>query len=154
MPYGWRIVKQRLASTAFDGEGARLFGGRWNSPGERMVYTASSRSLATLEIVVHVANTELLDSYVILSIEFPEKFVTELDIAQLPPNWRMSPAPVRLQEIGDDWLASKGSAIFAVPSAIIPEERNYLINPSHPDISRLDWSKPLIFAFDGRLVRR
>ena len=154
MPYGWRIVKKRFEATAFDGEGARLYGGRWNTVGNRMVYTASSRSLAALEIVVHTCNTDLLKHYVILSIEFPDKFITTIKQSDLPSNWRVSPAPSELQEIGDDWLNKLKSAILAVPSVIIPEEKNYLLNPAHRDFPSLRMTKPIKFEFDGRLAGR
>lgn len=154
MPCGWRIVKKRFETTAFDGDGARLYGGRWNTVGNRMIYTASSRSLAALEMVVHVNNTGLLKRYVILSIEFPHKFITTIEQSALPAEWRDSPAPSKLQEIGDDWLSSMKSVVLAVPSVIIPEEKNYLLNPAHPDFSTLRLSNPLRFEFDGRLASR
>ena len=153
MSYGWRIVKRRLESSAFDGEGARLHGGRWNTPGNRMVYAASSRSLAILEIMVNVPSPKLLQKYTIFSIEFPEKFVNVLDLKLLPTNWRKSPAPSKLQEIGDKWIASKDSVVLAVPSTIVPDEPNYLIDPAHPDFSSLILNKRR-FVFDDRLVHR
>ncbi|MGB5166281.1 MAG: RES family NAD+ phosphorylase, partial [Woeseiaceae bacterium] len=118
------------------------------------IYTASSRSLAALEIVVHTSNTDLLTKYVILSIEFPDKFVTTITRSDLPGDWRDSPAPSRLQEIGDDWLSNMTSAVLAVPSVIIPEEKNYLLNPAHRDFSILRLTSPLRFEFDGRLASR
>lgn len=154
MAYGWRIVKKRFEATAFDGEGARLYGGRWNTVGNRMIYTASSRSLAALEIVIHTSNTDLLTQYVILSIEFPDRFVTSIKQSDLPGDWRDSPAPSRLQEIGDDWLSNMKSAVLAVPSIIIPEEKNYLLNPAHGDFSTLRLTNPLKFEFDSRLASR
>ena len=154
MPYGWCIVKQRFESTAFDGEGARLYGGRWNTIGNPMVYTASSHSLAALEIMVNVASPDLLKKYTVFSIEFPDKFVTVLDEKRLPSNWCNSPVPTELQEIGDDWLASKDSVILAVPSTVVPNELIYLIDPAHADFSTLLLSKPHKFVFDPRLIHR
>jgi RES domain-containing protein len=119
-----------------------------------MIYTASSRSLAALEIVIHTSNTDLLTQYVILSIEFPDRFVTSIKQSDLPGDWRDSPAPSRLQEIGDDWLSNMKSAVLAVPSIIIPEEKNYLLNPAHGDFSTLRLTNPQKFEFDSRLASR
>lgn len=154
MPLAWRITKRRLQSSAFDGEGARLYGGRWNSPGNRMIYTASSQSLAVLEIMVHVSRPDLLRKYVAFAIEFPSKFARTLDQKRLPKNWAASPAPPELQAIGDEWLTKSDSAILTVPSAVIRDESNYLINPAHPDFSTLFIKEPKKFEFDDRLIKR
>ena len=152
MPTAWRIAKRKFESTAFDGEGARLYGGRWNSTGSRMVYTASSQSLAALEIMVHVSRPALLQKYVALSIEIPDKFVESIDPKKLPKNWLASPPPTRLQQIGDKWLRNGSSAVLAVQSAVIPGEINYLLNPAHADFATLLMAKPTRFTFDNRLA--
>ncbi len=126
----WRIIKTRLASGAFDGEGARRFGGRFNSVGVSVVYTAGSRSLAILEIMVHIGDERLLPSYSICPVEFEDALVERLDLTELPDNWRDNPAPPAVLALGDAWISSKRSAVFQVPSVIVPEENNYLINPS------------------------
>ena len=83
----WRIVKERHSKAAFDGEGARLYGGRWNSPGVPMVYLAENRSLALLEILVHTGNEELLQSYVLFEVSYDGRHVAELDASRLPARW-------------------------------------------------------------------
>ena len=84
----WRIVKNRHASTAFDGEGARLYGGRWNSPGTRMVYTSSTISLAVLEVLVNLQEASLLSSYSLISSSVDDALVERLDRSRLPDGWR------------------------------------------------------------------
>ena len=149
----WRITQQRHARTAFSGEGARLFGGRWNSPGTPMVYTAESRSLAVLEILVHLDSPALLDRYVFLEATFDAALVTDLDRARLPRNWQSDPPPPALQNLGDTWAASNTSAILRIPSVLVPEESNLLLNPRHPDFAKITISRPQPFHFDPRLAR-
>jgi RES domain-containing protein len=151
MATGWRIVKSRYAA-AFDGEGARLYGGRWNSPGTRMVYTSSSISLAVLEVLVYLQKANLLSSYSLISASFDDAFVERLERSRLPDGWRTYPAPSELQRIGDEWVQSQGSAVLEVPSVIVERESNYLLNPAHPDFSSVVISEPEPFTFDERLL--
>lgn len=152
MPTAWRIVKTRLAAQAFDGEGARLYGGRWNSVGVRMVYTAGSLSLAVLEILVHLENTDILPAYSVCAVRFDSVLVKSLDRTQLPINWRDNPSPLELLAIGDAWVAAGSSAVLEVPSAVIESESNYLINPKHPDFVSLIVEPCQPFTFDPRLL--
>jgi RES domain-containing protein len=152
MATGWRIVKSRHASTAFDGEGARLFCGRWNSPGTRMVYTSSTISLAILEILVHLQEASLLSSYSPISASFDDALVERLDRSMLPDGWRAYPAPSELQRIGDEWVRSQRSAVLEVPSVIVERESNYLLNPAHPDFSSVVIGEPEPFTFEERLL--
>ena len=154
MATGWRIVKSRYASTAFDGEGARLYGGRWNSPGTRMVYTSSTISLAVLEVLVHLQEASILSSYSLISASFNDVFVEHVDRSTLPDGWRTYPAPSELQRIGDEWVRSRSSAVLEVPSVIVERESNYLLNPTHPDFSSLVIGEPEPFTFDERLLAR
>lgn len=147
----WRITKARHAATAFNGEGARIAGGRWNSPGSAVVYTSGSLALAALEIVVHVARAELLGSYVAFSCEFAESLVERVSLSDLPRDWRTSPVPPDTQAFGDEWLGRARSAVLAVPSAIIDVESNYLLNPAHRDFRKVRISAARPFSFDGRL---
>jgi RES domain-containing protein len=153
MPQGWRLVKARLAAHAFDGEGARRYGGRWNSPGTKMVYTSQSAALAALELLVHLNNSAVLASYVLFSAQFDDRLVTTLDRSRLPRNWRTFPAPSALQALGDSWVKSRASLVLAVPSAVVDGETNYLINPEHADIAALAISPPKRFEFDQRLLK-
>jgi RES domain-containing protein len=148
----WRIVKRKHATAAFSGEGARRYGGRWNSAGVPIIYTAESQSLAALEMVVHLDSSDLLDSYVVFKVEIDESLVANLKPAQLPRNWRAEPPPMRVQEIGDAWVAAGHSAALQVPSAILPAEHNCLLNPRHPDFLRFVTGKASPFRFDPRLA--
>ncbi len=152
MATGWRIVKSRYASTAFDGEGARLYGGRWNSPGTRMVYTSSTISLAVLEVLVHLQEANILSSYSLISAGFDDALVERLDRSMLPDGWRSYPAPSELQRIGDEWVRRQRSAVLEVPSVIVERESNYLLNPAHPDFSSVVIGEPEPFTFDERLL--
>ena len=146
----WRIVKRKRAKAAFTGEGARLYGGRWNSAGVAIVYTAASLSLAALEMVVHLDSSELLDSYVVFEVGIDESLVAQVELPQLPRNWRADPPPVRVREVGDGWARAGTSVVLQVPSAILPAEHNFLLNPRHPDFRRLVIGKPSPFRFDPR----
>ena len=153
MPTAWRIVKTRFASQAFDGEGARLNGGRWNSIGVRMVYTAGSISLAVLELLVHLENTDVLPSYSVCAVYFDEALVTGLEWGRLPDNWADSPPRPELFAIGDAWIAARSSVVLEVPSAVIESETNYLINPEHPEFESLTIDPPRPVNLDPRLLR-
>jgi RES domain-containing protein len=148
---GWRIVKSARKTTAFDGEGAKRHGGRWNSPGTAVVYLAGSRSLALLELLVHLQSSRTVSSYVAIRASFAEKLVEEFDPRSLPRGWRRHPAPEALQRLGDLWVAEARSAVLRVPSAIVPEESNYLVNPSHAGFARISFASPEPFQIDARL---
>lgn len=145
----WRLTKARYARTAFDGEGARLYGGRWNSPGRAVVYLAGSLALAVLEILVHVKSQRELSGYVKIRVEAPKDSVSDVDT--LPPNWQQGRAPDETRAIGDAWLAEGETLLLRVPSVIIPEEHNYLLNPLHPRFSEITFSEAAPFSFDSRL---
>lgn len=148
----FRLVKAALAPAALDGEGARRFGGRWNSPGRPMVYAASSLSLAALEILVHLQDAALLRrAYAFLVLECVDGLAQRLDPGLLPPDWQRPEHPA-LKEIGDRWLDARSSAALEVPSAIVPLEWNVLFNPLHPDWSRVSASAARAFSFDPRLA--
>lgn len=149
---GWRIVKRKYAADAFSGEGARLGGGRWNSPGLPVVYIAGSQSLAIVEILAHLGRSTLLPAYVLVSCSFDEKSVLPVEPTTLPSNWQAYPAPPELQAIGDQWLRGARSAVLRVPSAIVPAESNYLLNPEHPDFRKIAIQSPESFEFDLRLL--
>ena len=146
------MVKSRHAAGAFDGEGARLHGGRWNSPGTRVAYASDSIALAALEVLAHLQSTAVLQAYSVVSLGFPDKSVEVLEAGLLPPRWRRFPSPPENQAIGDQWVARGDSLILRVPSAIIPAAANYLINPLHPDFRKVVVGRPERFAFDPRLL--
>lgn len=148
----WRLCQQRYADHPLDGEGARLYGGRWNYPGIPVVYTASSLALAALEVLVHVDHDLAPTDLVVIQIEVPRRLrIEEISIAALPQNWRSIPAPDHLQRLGTVWLQKGTGALLKVPSAGIPEEYNYLINPTHPACRRFKMGSPRPFTFDPRL---
>ncbi len=152
---GYRIVKKKWADKAFDGEGARLFGGRWNSPGQRCVYLAASESLAILEILVHLNHSAILSDYRLFKINFARRDVLTLDEQDWPENWQESPAPEETALIGDQWLQTQASLALSVPSTIVPREYNYLLNPSHPAFIKAEPNiEALPFRFDPRLLAR
>jgi RES domain-containing protein len=148
----WRIVKARRAAGAFDGEGARVEGGRWNSPGTPMVYTSQSAALAALEMLVHVGRGSVLHAYVLIPCRFDEALVSRLDRRRLAKDWRSYPAPPELQQIGDEWVTRGTSAVLEVPSAVIETDSNYLLNPRHDDFRTIRVMQPQPFDFDLRLL--
>lgn len=154
MPTAWRIVKSGRVRQAFDGEGARLYGGRWNSPGPRVVYTAESAALAALELLVHLQTEQLLAAYSLISVAFDSHLVESILLEELPSSWRGYPAPVETQEIGNRWLAGQTSVVLRVPSVIVPLESNFLVNPSHPEFRSLSIGPAVPFTFDARLRKR
>ncbi len=149
----WRLVTARFADTAFNGEGARLYGGRWNRKGVPMVYTAASQSLAMLEILVQ--DEPLRARYVMIPATLPKRFKVEtITLTELPEKWNDPANRAHLQALGSDWARSGRSAVLAVPSAVIPAETNYLINPLHPDFARIEIGAPQDFITDLRLIRK
>lgn len=151
MRQAFRIVRESYAATAFTGEGAVLYGGRWNSPGARVVYTSASASLAALETLVHL-NPAMRFKYVIFSIEFDERLVEKLPPASLPAGWRDEPPPPATKRLGDAWVKQARTAVLELPSVIIPGESNFLLNISHPDFKSITIGKPGVFFFDSRLL--
>lgn len=148
----WRIVKAERRDDALRGEGARIFGGRWNSPGVPLIYTAEHRSLAMLETLVHVAQAAALGGYVIFPVRFKESAVEEMALAKLPRGWDREPPSRVSQAVGNEWVKAQRSLVLAVPSAVAPPERNYLINPRHPDFKAVSIGKPEVCRFDPRLL--
>ena len=148
----WRITTARFADTAFSGEGARLYGGRWNPKGWQVVYTAESQSLALLELMVQ--DDPLRAHYVLMAAELPADMAqTRIDIEQLPDDWRTLSARGVLQAVGEAWLQAAATAVLSVPSAVVPAERNYLLNPRHPDFARIRIGQPQSLQTDTRLLR-
>jgi len=120
----WRITTVRFAQTAFSGEGARLYGGRWNPEGCEVVYTAESQSLALLELMVQ--DDPLRANYVLIPAQLPDDLpVTRIEADQLPEGWRTIDARDVLQSLGQAWLQDAQTAVLRVPSAVVPAECNY-----------------------------
>ena len=151
MPTLWRVVKRRHAATAFDGKAAQRFGGRWNAPGRRAVYASAAKSLAVLEILVHLDVGRPLPRFVAFAFDVDDALVDRLAATQLPRDWRTAHGLLGTQQIGDAWLASVHALALAVPSSIVPEESNYLLNPAHPAFGRLKFGRAMPFFLDPRL---
>lgn len=136
----------------FDGEGAFRFGGRWNSRGTRVIYTAGTLSLAALEMLVHLNNEEILLSYSFAAATLDESLILPIEEFQkLPKNWNDSPPLMEIQQIGDEWVREQVSVVLKAPTSILPVEFNYLINVEHPEFSKVKLGKPQTFTFDERL---
>ena len=152
MPSVYRICKTKYAASAVDSEGAFRFGGRWNRRGTRMIYTAGSIALAALEMLVHLDDDDLIFAYSYIVAHIPVELILSVkDFRPLPKNWSASPTPASLQQLGDDWVREQTSAVLEIPTAIVPLEKNYLLNPAHPDFAKLKLEKPERFIFDERL---
>ncbi|MEI6380333.1 MAG: RES family NAD+ phosphorylase [Cyanobacteriota bacterium ELA615] len=145
----WRLCKQKHQNTAFSGEGGLYTSGRWHPQGWRIVYTAESLALATLEVFVHTESDKI--PLVAIRARIPNSLaIDEVDIKTLPSNWQEETAYPHLQQIGKKWLEGKQTPILKVPSAIVPVEFNYLLNPLHPDL-KFDLEPPTNFKFDKRM---
>lgn len=149
----WRLVKTRYGAAAFDGEGARLHGARWNSVGTRVAYASGNSALAVLEVLVHLQDVAILPSYSLVAASIPDALVEDLDPSLLPTGWNAWPVPPETQAIGDAWTRSGRSLALRVPSAVVPGGSNFLINPAHPDFARFIVDSVEPFSFDPRLLR-
>ena len=149
----WRITTAAFARSAFSGEGARLYGGRWNPKGMPMVYTAATQSLAMLEMLVQ--DQPLRTHYVMIEARIPSAVTMDrVRVDDLPSDWRDIGARGKLQAIGGAWARKRSAAVLAVPSAIVPAESNYLLNPLHRDFKRIKIGKPSTVDTDLRLIKR
>lgn len=153
----WRITRPAHVANAFDGEGARLYGGRWNSPGTSVVYLSMYVSTAILEILVRTIGPSGAAGHVTIGVDVPDDIDVE-GVGRLPRNWRESPPPEQTQLIGDGWARSGRSALLRVPSAVLPDahsnESNLLLNPRHVDAARLVVGRPSSLVLDERLRHR
>ena len=148
----WRLTLKQHAAP--EGEGARRYGGRWNKPGTPVVYTSGSLSLAVLEYLVHVDSDILPDTLISIKATIPDSLKIEtIDIANLPSDWKDKIIPVSLQEVGSSWANQARSPVLKVPSVVIGHEWNYVLNPLHPDFSKITWDTGLGFSFDPRLLK-
>jgi RES domain-containing protein len=153
----YRLTQKKFASTPFSPEGAKLFGGRWNSKGVEALYFAESESLCVLEVFVHVNNDpELIHRYDLYRINLPDELIVRLDEADLPRQWRAIPISEQTQQVGDQFLtlAQSDYAALQVPSAISPRDNNYLVNPNHPAMPAIfAAAEKLTFSFDPRIFK-
>jgi RES domain-containing protein len=139
----------RAVHANLDGEGSRLHGGRWTSPGKRAVYVADSAALALLEVLVHLDLTPdlLPDDYVVMEIEIPDTVSIEQVRLDRPPGETFD-----FRAVGDAWLARGETVFLSIPSVIVPQDRNGIINPAHPDAASIAITGITPFKFDPRLT--
>jgi RES domain-containing protein len=150
----FRLCKTKHLATAFTDEGARIAGGRWNSPGVAVVYTSSSLSLATLEVLVHLDDPDAFARmFSWFAMEIRDELIEVLDESKLPPGWCADETTGATQAIGDAWVRSRRTAVLAVPSVVTPGEKNYLLNAAHPRISEIRIAAPQSFRPDPRLAK-
>ena len=149
----WRVVHRKYARTAFDGEGARRSGGRFNSKGTPMVYTADSLALAMLEVMVHVPSYRQLYDRVAIPLQFDEGLVEVLDRADLPSDWGAAPPSRTTQVLGDAWAREQRSAVLCVPSLVVAHAHNYLLNPDHPAMEAVTVGTAEALRVDPLLIK-
>jgi RES domain-containing protein len=151
----WRVTRKSHAGEPLSGEGARLYGGRWNHRGVPMVYTSQHLSLAVLEYLVNLSIAELPDDLFSIRIKIPNDLAQlEIGIGQLPTTWRTFPSPEALKDIGTDWARKAETPVLLVPSVVIPSERNCLINPKHALLPQIVVDRVEPFSLDERLLRK
>ena len=152
----FRIARKEFIRD-LSGAGSRVYGGRWNRKGTALVYTSQSRALAALEYLVHVPMALAPAGLSILRIDVTDELaakVKTVDTASLPRNWRGHPPPQDLAAIGTKWALSKETLLLRVPSAVVEDEFNVLINPAHPEFERIRPHRPKPFVLDPRLLRQ
>lgn len=150
MPFAYRIVKARHARTAFTGDGARIAGGRWNRPGDAVVYASASLALAAIETFIHLGEDALHIRFVYFRIAIPDDLTMER--CRRPPlRWRAEPPEEPSMRYGSAWVRRRRTAVLEVPSVIVPSESNFLLNPGHPDFLRIRLVRPVRFVFDPRM---
>lgn len=149
----YRIEREKYLETTLKGIGAAFTEGyRWNSLNTYIVYTAESRALAMLEVSVHLdLNEDLPTDRYYIEVEIPDDIeIIELSVKELPKGWDTKPPILETQFIGDDFVKGNNAAVLKVPSSIVPEEFNYLINPNHTDSKRIKVISKKLLQFDKR----
>jgi len=150
----FRLSKQ-IYATDLAGTGAYRAGGRWNSKGTALVYTAESRALCLAEVAVHLPVGIVPQDYTLVTLEIPDNSVAEITTDDLPPGWNAFPHSFATQQIGDHFVKSGKFLVLKVPSAVVPGDSNYLINPQHSEISKVAFiGEPTPFPFDNRLFKK
>lgn len=150
----FRIARRPFIAD-LSGEGARLYGGRWNPQGVALVYTSESRSLATVESLVHLSVGLLPPDLALAEVEVPDAGPIEVvDLAVLPAGWNRFPAPAELADLGSAWVRRGAALGWRVPSAVVPGEWNLLLNPRHPGFSQVRLVSVEDYSFDRRLAGR
>jgi RES domain-containing protein len=145
----WRITQRRFLSSAFTGEGAALFGGRWNNPGEYVTYTSDTMALATLETLVHLEHDHDFKDFILIPCSIHPDLITTFDPTTLPHGWTRNQAVSR--QVGHDFLSSAKTPVLRVPTSVVPQGWNFLLNPAHRRFADIAIGHPVPFDFDPRL---
>jgi RES domain-containing protein len=146
----WRLSLARYAADAFSGRGGMMVAARWHPIGTSLVYTSGSLALAALEFFVNWNRRSAPEPLVAIPVDIPDA-VSRIEQKRMPADWRLHPVPKSTQKIGAEWIKSGASAILVVPSVIVPQEKNLLLNPNHADFKKLHLGKPEAFSFDPRM---
>lgn len=150
----YRLTKLRYRDQIFSGLGGLYAHGRWTFRGRPVVYSSQSISLAVLEYTLNYKRRGWIPATVLGRAAMPDDAPLEIvQITDLPRSWCDPDPPAMLREIGTDWLERGAAVALKVPSAVVVEEWNYLLNPQHPDFKRLTFSVPEVYRFDRRLAR-
>jgi RES domain-containing protein len=149
----FRLCKSRYADS-LTGLGAEKAGGRWNDKGIAVIYTSESRALCTAEIAVHTPLGNIPDDYQLVKIEIPEHSILAMKTSNLPPDWRSFPYPVSTRDLGNEFILNNRFLVMKVPSAVVQDEYNFLINPGHRDFRKVRMLSKEAFVFDERLFRK
>jgi len=152
MPCAWRIVRAARVNTALTGEGARIYGGRWNSRGSAVIYVSEHESLAALELLVHLTPLPPHDRYLSFRLEWDDRLTDHFSVKNLPTQWNAEPPDFRTMQIGDEWVRAGKSVALAVSSVLSASEVNFLLNPKHRDFKKIKISRPIEYRFDSRLL--
>lgn len=150
----FRIENQSRATDALSGEGARIYGGRWNSIGEHAVYTSMHRSLAMLEIIAHIFDSRHFPvNRVMVSIDIPEEYVHFIPFKDLPSGWDDAASYKQSEEVFHEYCLSNDRLAIAVPSVVVPQEYNVVINPLHIAMKHVSVTAVETLSWDARLAR-
>jgi len=148
----YRVLRKAYGHAPLDGEGAYRYGGRWSSPGTRLTYTSEHQSLAMLEYFVHLDAADAPADLVLVTAEVPNDLARQrIAVDELPSNWRRSPAPVELARVGDEFVRRAAHCVLIVPSALAPNENNWLLNPQHASFGRVAVSRVEPLIYDQRM---
>ncbi|HXF12949.1 MAG TPA: RES family NAD+ phosphorylase [Terriglobales bacterium] len=151
----YRVLRKPYARTPFDGEGSYQYGGRWSSPGTRLSYASEHQSLAMLEYFVHLEASDAPPDLVLASADIPDDLSRQqIEVGTLPANWRETPAPAELARLGDEFVLTGKDCILIVPSALVPNENNWLVNPLHEEFQKIKIRETEPLTYDSRLSAR
>jgi RES domain-containing protein len=151
----YRVLRKPYSRMPFDGEGSYQYGGRWSSPGTRLSYASEHQSLAMLEYFVHLEASDAPPDLVLASADIPDDLSRQqIEVGTLPANWRETPAPAELARLGDEFVLTGKDCILIVPSALVPNENNWLINPLHEEFQKIKIRETEPLTYDSRLSVR